>query len=178
MSPFPSPPWAPLLALPLLMTLACTEARQAPDRANPAHVASASEPEIPMLSQRGKVEIKTREGKELLLDVEIASDDAERARGLMFRKQMPEMAGMIFVFPETSVHSFWMKNTLIPLDMLFAAADGTIVGIVEGAEPRTLSPRAVETESKYVLEVNGGWCARNGVAAGDRVRLMGMYDLQ
>ncbi len=131
-----------------------------------------------MLSQRGKVEIKTRDGKEYLLDVEIASDDPSRARGLMFRKSMPEMAGMIFVFPEVASHSFWMKNTFISLDMIFAAPDGTIVGIVERAEPRTTFGRTVERESKFVLEVNGGWCQRHGVAPGDRLSLMGMYDLR
>lgn len=160
----------------LLAGASCTEARQSPDRGTPA--TAAEEPEPPMLSQRGKVEIKTRDGKEYLLDVEIASDDPSRTRGLMWRKAMPEMAGMIFVFPETAFHSFWMKNTLIPLDMLFVAADGTVIGIVERAEPKTLTARSVEGDSKYVLEVNGGWCQKHGVAAGDKVNLMGMYDLK
>ncbi|HEY3448637.1 MAG TPA: DUF192 domain-containing protein [Myxococcales bacterium] len=168
---------AALFALSALLSLSCTDSRQSPDRANPTP-ATATEPEPPMLSQRGKVEIKTRDGKEYLLDVEIASDDPSRARGLMFRRTMPEMAGMIFVFPEVAFHSFWMKNTLLSLDMLFVAADGTIIGIVERAEPKTTTGRAVEGDSKYVLEVNGGWCAQHGVAAGDQLSLMGMYDLR
>lgn len=131
-----------------------------------------------MLSQRGKVILQTRSGKELQLDVEIASNDADRARGLMFRKAMPEMAGMIFVFPQEEFHSFWMKNTFLPLDMMFADAQGRIVGIVEHAQPHTLEPRYVEGESKYVLEVNAGFSARHGVAAGDRLTLVGMYDLR
>jgi uncharacterized membrane protein (UPF0127 family) len=131
-----------------------------------------------MLSQRGKVTLRTREGRELRLDVEIASDDPSRSRGLMFRRSLPEDSGMIFVFQEESFHSFWMKNTLIPLDMLFIDAQGKVVGVVENAEPRTLSSRSVEGDSRFVLEVNGGWCARHGVAAGDAVALEGMYDLK
>ncbi|MGC4115748.1 MAG: DUF192 domain-containing protein [Myxococcales bacterium] len=169
-----------LALLPFLLLLAsCNETRQAsPDRASSTPSPAVTEPEPPMLSQRGKVEIKTRDGKEYLLDVEIASDDPSRARGLMFRRTMPEMAGMIFVFPEVAEHRFWMKNTLLSLDMLFIAADGTVIGIVERAEPQTTTGRAVEGDSKYVLEVNGGWCQKHGVAAGDRIRLMGMYDLK
>lgn len=131
-----------------------------------------------MLSQRGKVVLQTRSGKELQLDVEIASNDADRARGLMFRRSMPEMAGMIFVFPREDFQSFWMKNTFLPLDMMFADKDGVIVGIVENAQPQTLDPRFVEAKSKYVLEVNGGFAARHGIAAGDRITLVGMYDLR
>ena len=85
---------------------------------------------------------------------------------------------MIFVFPEESLRSFWMKNTLIPLDMLFVDAKGKVIGIVENAEPRTLASRSVEGDSKFVLEVAGGWCARHGVAAGDTLALEGMYDLK
>lgn len=131
-----------------------------------------------MLSQRGKVTVRTRGGNELRLDVEIASNDADRSRGLMFRKAMPEDAGMIFVFPETAEHSFWMRNTLISLDMLFLDAAGVVVGIVEKAAPLTDTPRTVERDSKYVLEVNGGWAARHGVAPGDQVTLEGLFDLR
>jgi uncharacterized membrane protein (UPF0127 family) len=131
-----------------------------------------------MLSQRGKVVLKTRGGKELLLDVEIAANDRDRTRGLMFRRKMPEFSGMVFVFPVSSHLSFWMKNTLLPLDILFIDEAGLIVGVVENAEPKTLSPRQVEGASKLVLEVNSGFCARHGVRAGDTVELQGMYRLE
>jgi uncharacterized membrane protein (UPF0127 family) len=77
---------------------------------------------------------------------------------------------MLFLFADTAERSFWMKSTLIPLDMVFVDEGGTIVGIVERAEPRTLTPRTVGKPSRYVLEVNGGWAASHGVRAGDRVR--------
>jgi uncharacterized membrane protein (UPF0127 family) len=158
------------LLLLLLASPACSEAG--------SRQARAADAEVRMLSQRGKVTIRTGDGRQLQLDVEIASNDPDRARGLMFRKTMPEMAGMIFVFPDDVVRSFWMKNTYLPLDMLFIAADGKVVGIVENAEPLTVTPRSVDANAKYVLEVNGGWCARHGVVKGDKVSLEGSYQLQ
>jgi uncharacterized membrane protein (UPF0127 family) len=167
----------PLLALlPLLLApLSCSDTSARPRREPSKPPADG---QVERLEQRGVVHVTTRDGRELRLEVEIASNDRDRARGLMFRKTMGEQAGMIFVFPEELPHSFWMKNTLLPLDMLFAAADGRIVGIVENAEPLTTTSRRVEDESKYVLEVNGGWCSRHGVTAGDRLRLEGMYRLE
>ena len=138
---------------------------------------ASSGDESARLSQRGKVTLRARAG-ELLLDAEIASDPETRSRGLMFRRSLPEMSGMIFVFAEEAPLTFWMKNTLIPLDMLFADSSGRVVGIVENAVPLTLTPRAVDGASKFVLEVNGGWCARHGVARGDSLDLQGMFDLK
>jgi uncharacterized membrane protein (UPF0127 family) len=77
---------------------------------------------------------------------------------------------MLFLFDESAEHAFWMKNTLIPLDMIFIAEDGRISGIVTRAIPGDLSPRSAGGPSRYVLEVNGGWAEAHGVAAGDRVR--------
>jgi uncharacterized membrane protein (UPF0127 family) len=87
----------------------------------------------------------------------------------MERRELGADAGMLFLFDETSDHAFWMKNTLIPLDMLFIAEDGRIVGVVARAIPGDLSPRSAGGASRYVLEVNGGWAAAHGVGAGDRV---------
>lgn len=171
-----SPSVLPLvLPLVLFALLSCTDTAAVP-RGEPAGPQSGGQAEP--LDQRGVVHLVTRDGRELRVEVEIASNDPDRSRGLMFRKSMPEGAGMVFVFPEELPRSFWMKNTLLPLDMIFAAADGTIVGIVENTEPLTTTSRRVEGESKYVLEVNGGWASRHGVAAGDRIRIEGMYELE
>ncbi len=159
----------PLLALAL--AVGCREADARPPRA-----AEASE--APMLAQRGTATLTTLDGRQFKLEVEIASNDHDRARGLMFRKSMPEMAGMVFVFPEEEVRAFWMKNTLLPLDMLFIAGDGTILGIVENAEPLTTTSRSVDANAKYVFEVNGGWSARHGVVRGDKFALEGKFDLR
>ena len=92
----------------------------------------------------------------------------------MYRTSLPEDGGMLFVFPEQSKQSFWMKNTLIPLDMLFIDGDGRIVGIHPDAVPLSEAPISVGKPSTYVLEVNGGWAARHGVHPGDTVELRGV----
>jgi uncharacterized membrane protein (UPF0127 family) len=113
--------------------------------------------------------IDTSDGKSLSVKVEVARTPEARSRGLMFRTRLPPEEGMLFDFEKNSRHPFWMKNTLIPLDMIFIDEDGTIVGIVENAEPKTTAPRD-GGRSRYVLEVNGGYCASLGVKTGDRVR--------
>lgn len=117
-----------------------------------------------------RVVVETAAGKHLTVPVEVARTDAERARGLMRRAELAPDAGMLFLFEASEDHTFWMKDTLIPLDMIFIDEDGRIVGIVERAEPLTLTPREVGAASRYVLEVNGGWAAAHGVRTGDRVR--------
>ena len=87
----------------------------------------------------------------------------------MYRTSLADGHGMLFVFAEDSDHQFWMKNTLIPLDMLFIATDGRIVGIEREATPLTTTPRGVGAPSRFVLEVPGGYAARRGIAPGDRV---------
>jgi uncharacterized membrane protein (UPF0127 family) len=103
---------------------------------------------------------------------ESAAQDAERERGLMYRTHLAKNAGMLFL-PDgpPRVQTFWMKNTCIPLDMLFIDDKGTVVGILENVPPMNLEPRSVHLPSSYVLEVNAGWCKANGVAAGQKVKL-------
>jgi len=108
-------------------------------------------------------------GKTLVVQVEVADTPAKRERGLMFRKELADGQGMIFLFDEDEEHSFWMKDTLIPLDLIFADSAGRIVGIVAQARPLTLEPRT-GGRARTVLEVPGGWAARNGVRVGDRMR--------
>ncbi|MFO0581612.1 MAG: DUF192 domain-containing protein [Anaeromyxobacter sp.] len=117
-----------------------------------------------------RVVVETAAGARHPVRVEVARTDPERARGLMHREKLDDDAGMLFLFSESEEHAFWMKNTLIPLDMLFIAEDGAVVGIVERATPQTTSLRTVGLPSRFVLEVNGGWCAARGVKKGDRVR--------
>ncbi|MBN2694501.1 DUF192 domain-containing protein [bacterium] len=100
---------------------------------------------------------------------EIADDDEKRGFGLMYRDSLCENCGMLFIFDEIDFHYFWMKNTLIPLDMIFIDEEYKVVGIVKKAEPQTLISRFVKTPSKYVLEVNGGFCEKNGISVGDLV---------
>lgn len=92
----------------------------------------------------------------------------------MFREHMDEDAGMLFLFDKMEVQSFWMKNTRLPLDMLFLDESGTIVGIVENAEPLSLTSRSVGLPSRYVLELNGGTSRRLGIEAGQKARFLGV----
>jgi uncharacterized membrane protein (UPF0127 family) len=117
-----------------------------------------------------RVVVETAGGGHPSVRVELARTAAEQRQGLMNRASLPEDAGMLFLFDESEDHSFWMMNTLIPLDMIFIGDDGRVVGIVERAEPLSTQPRGVGAPSRYVLEVNGGWARAHGVAKGDRVR--------
>lgn len=108
-----------------------------------------------------------------MVRVELALTPARRELGLMYRGHMAEDAGMLFVFPAPARLRFWMKNTEIPLDMIFADSSGRVVGIVANAEPYSERSVGPDAEALYVLEVNGGFCARHGVRDGDRMRFVG-----
>ena len=102
--------------------------------------------------------------------VELARAEPELERGLMYRKHMDDDAGMLFRMGR-EVHTFWMHNTCIPLDMLFLDTDGVVVGIVENAPTLDDGPRSVACPSMWVLEMNAGWSRKHGVKAGQRVTL-------
>jgi uncharacterized protein len=108
--------------------------------------------------------------------VEIARTGPEQARGLMFRRELAADTGMLFVFQETSDRSFWMRNTLIPLDIIYLGDDRRVVGIVANAEPRSETPRSVGKPSRYVVEVAGGEAAAHGVSAGTRAVFLGVEE--
>lgn len=117
-----------------------------------------------------RVTVVDSSGRQLAaIRVEIADTEAKRELGLMYRKQLGENAGMLFVFKQPQHQVFWMKNTEIPLDMIFADGAGRIVGIVRNAEPFSLNNVGVDGDSQYVVEVNGGFCERHRISAGDRL---------
>jgi uncharacterized protein len=103
--------------------------------------------------------------------VERALTDRHRSRGLMYRTAMANDEGMLFSWEVEQVQSFWMRNTCIPLDMLFVAKDGTITGILEQVPTLNEAPRSIPCPVAHVLEVNAGYCRANGVRAGQRVRV-------
>ena len=102
-------------------------------------------------------------------EVEVARTEAEQARGLMFRETLGPGEGMLFPFDPPRPASFWMKNTLIPLDMIFIRADGSIARIAANTVPLSLEPVGVEEPVVAVLEIAGGRAAELGIEAGDRV---------
>ncbi len=114
------------------------------------------------------LEIASKTGVHIFA-VEIADTEAQREKGLMFRKNLPDGQGMLFDFKREQDVSFWMQNTYIPLDMIFIRGDGSILRIVENAEP--LSTRLIPSGGPVlaVLEVIGGTAHKLGIAPGDRV---------
>ncbi len=102
--------------------------------------------------------------------IELANTPRTRAQGLMHRESLPAMSGMLFVFKRPQRVSFWMKNTLIPLDMLFLTADGRVARIHENAIPGDLTPIHGGRGIQSVLELNGGTARRLGISAGSQLR--------
>jgi uncharacterized membrane protein (UPF0127 family) len=102
-------------------------------------------------------------------DLEVADTEAGRANGLMFRKSLSSNKGMIFVYENEGNHSFWMRNTYIPLDMIFVGVDKKIVGILENVPILNEAPRSVGRPSKYVIELPAGTCREFGITEGAEV---------
>jgi uncharacterized protein len=115
-----------------------------------------------------RVEIVTKSGVHVF-DVELANTPDERSKGLMFRRELPQGRGMLFDFGGEGPISMWMKNTFIPLDMLFIRADGTIARIAQNTTPQSEETIPSGAPVKAVLEVIGGTAKRLGIAPGDRV---------
>jgi hypothetical protein len=111
---------------------------------------------------------------EAVVRVEIADTGAAREVGLMYRQHLAENAGMLFVFKQPQHLTFWMKNTEIPLDMIFAGADERVTGIITNAEPFSERQLSVGGEAQYVLEVSGGFAQRHRIKAGDRLQFLGI----
>ena len=99
------------------------------------------------------------------IDTQVALSPEQRQIGLMWRKEMPQQEGMLFVFEQPSKQCFWMKNTLLPLTAAFVDDDGTIVNLVD-MKPQTTDPHCSAKPVRYVLEMNKGWFAKKGIKAG------------
>ena len=112
-------------------------------------------------------------GKAVRLNAEIADSDKERETGLMFRKSMPADHGMLFVFDEDRILSFWMKNTHIPLDIAFIDSDGVIRDIYSMMPLDTSVIYTSSTRVRYALEVNSGWFSAKGISVGSKTGLNG-----
>jgi uncharacterized membrane protein (UPF0127 family) len=106
------------------------------------------------------------------VSVEVQRTPESREHGLMFRRQLDELAGMVFMFPAAEHQVFWMHNTYLPLDMVFITADRHVLGVVKNATPMTDDERQVDGESQYVLEVRAGFADRHHIAAGTTVEFV------
>lgn len=161
------------LALLLTLTVACSMGTKHED-ASPMPPSSPKQATADAGPYTGpKVFVSSAKG-DVQVNVEVVQTEAKIEKGLMFRQHLPLDAGMLFLMGTEKEWPFWMRNTLIPLDMLFIARDMTIAGIVENAEPRTETLREVGKPSLFVLEVNGGFCAAHKIAAGAKVQFEGV----
>ncbi|MDB5875089.1 MAG: hypothetical protein JWQ07_4531 [Ramlibacter sp.] len=102
------------------------------------------------------------------IDAQVALTPEQRTVGLMFRKEMPQHEGMLFVFEQPSVQCFWMMNTLLPLTAAFVADDGTVVNLAD-MKPRTTDSHCSAKPVRYVLEMNQGWFAKKGIKPGAKL---------
>ena len=122
-------------------------------------------------SSTRQVIINTPNGDPIHVSVEGADTPEKRQLGLMYRNELPEMSGMLFLFPQETQLNFWMKNTPLPLDIIYISTDFTIVHIAENTTPYSTAQIPSKHPAKYVLEVNGGFCKKRGITSGFHVEI-------
>lgn len=107
--------------------------------------------------------------KPVKVTVELARTAGQRSMGLMYRKKLGPSRGMLFLFEQEQIQRFTMRNTSLPLDIIFIDSALTVNGIIENAKPYANGPFSIDRPSRYVLEVNAGFCARHGITTGASV---------
>ncbi|MBV8455201.1 MAG: DUF192 domain-containing protein [Acetobacteraceae bacterium] len=144
-----------------LLTLAAAVPAAAWAQAEP----NGPQPELP----KQQITIVTKNGQKHVFSVEMATTPQEQETGLMFRKSVPPDGGMLFVWDVPQVSHMWMKNTLVPLDMVFIRPDGVIDSIAENTVPHSLRDISSHGDVIATLELAGGTTARLGITVGDKV---------
>lgn len=152
---------AVVLAALAAMPIGCRAEPQGSVQAGAARTAPSGLELVPLEISSG--------GRRHAFMVEVARTPQEQAQGLMFRERLGANEGMVFPFPTPRPASFWMKNTLIPLDMIFVRSDGSIARIAANTVPQSLDPVGVSEPVAAVLELRGGRSAELGIVEGDRV---------
>lgn len=155
--------------------------RHSEDRGGPEHRPDRSAEQAGSTNEepvsQPRVVLEPPGAEPVTVNVEVARTSAETQRGLMFRRHMDPNAGMIFLFSRSRHLTFWMRNTYIPLDMIFITSDMRVLGVVENATPETDDAREVPGEGQFVLEVNAGFAREHGITAGTVVRFEGIDDV-
>ncbi len=143
--------------------VAASDSRKAPPRHRPSKAPAVIDSAV-ILTPVG--------GLPARVAVEVVRKRRMILRGLMYRQHLPADRGMLFLMEREEIQTFWMKNTLIPLDMLFITSEMVVAGVIENTVPlQTRRKYSIDQPSRYVLEVNGGWSKAHGVGAGTRVEL-------
>ncbi|GAB3177362.1 DUF192 domain-containing protein [Telluribacter humicola] len=123
----------------------------------------------PVFTKEGEVVFMSGGAAIKKIDVEIADNEADRAKGLMYRSYMPDSVGMLFIFEQSEPQSFWMKNTILPLDILYVNENKEIVYIHKNTTPYSEQGLPSYDNAQYVVEVNGGFTDRYGIKVGDSI---------
>jgi uncharacterized protein len=124
----------------------------------------------PTFTHEGALSFKKADGTTIReIRMEVADDEPQRVKGMMYRKSIPNDTGMLFIFPETELRSFWMKNTYVPLDILFVAEDKTIINIHKNTPTLTEQNFPSTAPAKYVVEVAGGYTSAYGIEPGHKI---------
>jgi uncharacterized protein len=125
----------------------------------------------PSFKKQGELKFLSANGKKELrkIDIEIAATDSARMMGLMYRKSMEDTKGMLFIFEQPDLHSFWMKNTYISLDIIYVSDKKEIVKIYKNTEKLSTKSLPTDKPSLYVVEVIAGFCDKYGVKEGDKI---------
>jgi uncharacterized membrane protein (UPF0127 family) len=154
--------WIPILVLFGIMIMSCKEEQGSSDAPGP--------PPAYQFKKEGVLAFYTASGEKIkVIDIEVAATDEERAQGLMNRPWMEETQGMLFLFEDEKRQSFWMRNTIIPLDIMFVSSDMRIVNIARNTQP--MSDRGIPSTgpAKYVVEVVAGFSDKYGLSSGDSI---------
>ena len=157
--------------LPDLMPLITGSGRGGAIPPNTAPNSNPSTMPEPAFTKEGTLSLISGETGEVIkqIDIEKAENNQERTIGMMFRRSMPDSQGMLFLFEQSKPQSFWMKNTLIPLDIIFIDENKKITTIHPNATPQSETSLPSNGNAQYVLEVRGGFCQDYGVQIGDLI---------
>ena len=126
-------------------------------------------PDLDQAFERDQLVIVNDAGERLEFDIYLARTDQQRRRGLMFVRSLPATAGMLFVYEDDAYHSMWMKNTYIPLDMVFARSDGSVSSVIHDTVPMSMNSQASVEPVRYVLELNAGTARRQKIGSRSRI---------
>ena len=135
----------------------------------PAETKAAAAASLEENFERGLLLIEADDGAQLEFDIYLAVDYEQQRRGLMFVRQLPERSGMLFVYDEDEVHSMWMKNTYISLDLVFIRGDGTVASVIRDAQPLSDQTLSSTEPVSYVLELNAGVTRRYNIGRGSKI---------
>ncbi len=129
------------------------------------------ETSAPTFKKEGELLFISKAERETLaaIDIEIADNDQKTAQGLMYRSSMPRNAGMLFLMPREEIQGFWMRNTYIPLDIIFVNSNKEIVTIHANTTPMKENSYISTEPALYVVEVNAGYCKKNNIKEGDKI---------